>query len=117
MSKTSKSAIVSIGLVALLAVAFEVAVVRGAFAAVPTLIAGQAATPPTAAATDARKAEAECLARYGYKWLPPHQAGDLNPKGGKPYKRDSNGACRIDMAVVKELLAAQAGKPRPAPKP
>lgn len=61
----------------------------------PALAEGK--TPEAAAA--ACKAKGEF-----YKLSPAHKAGDISPTSGKPYKRDSNGVCRLDTKKVQEAL-------------
>lgn len=50
--------------------------------------------------------EAACNAKPYHSWTKPHAAGEINPKSGQPYKRDSNGQCRVDSRAVKSAVEA-----------
>lgn len=76
---------------------------RVIIATVAAIVASNAAYAEPKSAEEVAKA---CAAKGAmYKLSAPHKAGDVNPKTGQPYKRDSNGVCRLDMTKVKEAIA------------
>ena len=66
----------------------------------------QDATTKPACTTDASCAKMEaCKAKPFHKWLPAHQAGEVNPRTSVAFKRDSNGQCRLDGKAVQAAIA------------
>lgn len=77
-----------------------------AVATLATSAMAQSATTKPECTTDASCAKmTECKAKPFHKWLPAHKAGDVNAKTGQPYKRDSNGQCRLDGKAVQAAIA------------
>lgn len=84
----------------------RIAIAIAAIAATANVAAAQTA-PKTECTTDTSCAAMEvCKAKPYHKWLAAHVAGDVNVRTGKPFKRNSNGQCRIDTKAVKAAIDA-----------
>lgn len=74
------------------------------FAAVASATLTIANAPIADAASHCAGLKADtCATMLACKWLPPHKAGDVNPRTQQPFKRDSNGQCRLDASAASAL--------------